>query len=151
MAARQTPTVGSRHHEPRSRPRRSVRWCSLRLLGGCACLLSALACSRPLASDFEPGTGDGMPEAREGALRGALQRLIEAQHSYHETHGRYADHVWHLRLEEPDGVLLRVLQGDARGYAAIARGGEAECAVYSGAARPPRSYLLRSDVVACGP
>jgi hypothetical protein len=118
--------------------------------GFLVCFLGAAAagCARQAVVVSEPGVGTAQAEA---TLRADLERLAEAQNGYYGGNGRYADALSELGLTPAIGVRIDVIQGDRDGFSAIGRAGDAECAVYLGDVRSPRSYLTRPDVVQCRP
>ena len=83
------------------------------------------------------------------SLESELSRLIVAQKAYYEENGYYSGDLESLGFTAGSGVRIDVLQGDSDGFSAIARSGDAECAVFSGDVRAPRGYVSIPDRPAC--
>lgn len=110
--------------------------------------ISLPACSRQ-AVVGSPGTPGADPS--EAAARSELADLHEAQERYFEANGRYTNRLSDLQFSRQLGVDVTIIQGDRRGYSAVAAAGESECAVFGGEARPPRSYVTQPGLVGCRP
>ena len=116
--------------------------------------LGALGCasSREVVVGTDPGgattspTGAGVSTA---SLESELSRLIVAQKAHYEENGYYSGDLGSLGFTAGPGVRIDVLQGDVDGFSAIARSGDAECAVFSGDVRAPRGYVSLPDRPAC--
>ncbi len=106
------------------------------------------ACSRQ-AVVGSPGTPGADPS--EAMAREELADLHAAQERYFEANGRYTNQLSELQFSRQLGVEVSIIQGDRRGYSAVAEAGESECAVFGGEARPPRSYVTRPGLVGCRP
>lgn len=66
--------------------------------------------------------GGGMEESTpHGQLLSGLQSVAERQESHHEANGRFAVWLRTLELEEPEGIELMVLTGNAERWEALAR------------------------------
>lgn len=122
----------------------------------CAALLlafgaGATGCARQAVVASEPGRPGAAGDALESTLRADLQRLLDAQRRYLEREGRYADGLPALGFAPSSGVTVYILQGDRAGFSAIASGGDAECGVYTGSVRAPRTYVTTPDTVGCRP
>ncbi len=125
----------------------SMRKRKERALIACVALLAA-ACSRQAVVGSSPGT-PGTGGSMEATLRTDLGSLHAAEERYFAANARYTN-----RLVEPDfaaspGVDVSIIQGDRRGYSAIATGDGRECAVFGGEARPPRGYVSQPGRVGC--
>jgi hypothetical protein len=96
-----------------------------------------------------PGTPGG--DASEATLRSNLADLHEAEQRFNETNGRYTNQLGDLEFSPAPGIEVSIVQGDRRGYSAIAAAGDSECAVFGGEARPPRSYVAQPGLVGCRP
>ncbi len=112
----------------------------------CGILLSG--CSRQ-AVVGSPGTPGG--DASESTLRSDLDALQVAEQVYFADNGRYTNQLGELEFYPSPGVEVSIVQGDRRGYSAIAATGDSECAVFGGEARPPRSYVTQPGLVGCRP
>lgn len=115
------------------------------------CLLCLCGCA---------GTGAGQETAESPVeagvsvhtLRASLERVAELEEEFFSRYRRHAVSLLELGYEPPSGVDIRLsLDFGPDGYAAVATGGGAECAVFRSPARPPRYYLTRSGAVACSP
>ncbi|MFQ5890641.1 MAG: hypothetical protein ACE5JR_11395 [Gemmatimonadota bacterium] len=106
-------------------------------------------CARQAVVASEPGNPGAVRASVDASLRADLARLAEAQRSYREREGRYADNLAALGFSPTAGVTVSILQGDRNGFSAIANSGDFECAVYSGSIRSPRSYVTSPDAIAC--
>lgn len=95
----------------------------------------------------------GSPAAQvsEATLRSDLSALQQAEERFRSAHDRYTNRLDELEYSPSPGVEVSLVQGDRRGYSAIAAGGGFECAVYGGEARSPRSYVTRPGLVGCRP
>jgi hypothetical protein len=119
--------------------------------------LGALGCasSREVVVGTDPGGTGGAAVSPAGAavstasLESELSRLIVAQKAYYEENGYYSGDLGSLGFTAGSGVRIDVLQGDGDGFSAIARSGDAECAVFSGDVRAPRGYVSIPDRPAC--
>ena len=95
----------------------------------------------------------GAPEAdaSEAAARADLGKLHIAQETYFQANGFYTNQLSELDFSPQLGVDVSIVQGDRRGYSAVAAAGDSECAVFGGEARPPRSYVTQPGLVGCRP
>ncbi len=103
----------------------------------------------PGAATPSGGQAAGGPAVSNQSLLSELQRLSTAQRAFFDQNEYFAADTQSLGFTPASGVRVDVIQGDTNGFSAIARSGEAECAVYSGDVRSPRSYLSAPDVAAC--
>ncbi len=119
-----------------------------RALIACLALLAA-ACSRQavVGSPGTPGAGGSV----EATLRTDLRSLHAAEERYFATNGRYTNQLDQLDFAASPGVDVSIIQGDRRGYSAIASADGRECAVFGGEARPPRGYVSQPGRVGCRP
>jgi hypothetical protein len=113
-----------------------------------AALLATGCAPRQAIVESEPGRAASAGAGQE-VLRSDLRRLADAQETYRAANGYYAVRTADLRFTASAGVRVDVLQGDRGGWSAVAASGDAECGMYQGAVRPPRSYLTESGRVAC--
>lgn len=106
-------------------------------------LALAFAAAVPAALDaFQAG-------APLADARTVLQEVARSQTEYRAAHGRYTASLRALGLRRPADVDVRITAEGAAGYAAVAVADAEECAVYHGAARPPRSYARTAGRIAC--
>ena len=118
--------------------------------------VTACASSRQVIVGTDPGgtgtsgaaqpTGSG---ASTATLQSELSRLATAQKAYFESNDHYAPDLGSLGFKPGSGVRIDLIQGDSDGFSAIAKSGDAECAVFVGGVRSPRSYATSPDVPAC--
>ena len=118
--------------------------------------VSACASSREVVVGTDPGgsgttaggqtTGAAVSNA---SLESELSRLVTAQKAYYEAKDYYAPDLGSLDFKPGSGVRVDLIQGDSDGFSAIAKSGDAECAVFVGGVRSPRSYATSPDVPAC--
>lgn len=115
---------------------------------GCSAVVLLAGCSRQAVVG-----SPGAPAAQvsEATLRSDLGALQQAEERFRSAHDRYTNRLDELEYSPSPGVELSLVQGDRRGYSAIAAGGGFECAVYGGDARSPRSYVTRPGLVGCRP
>ena len=128
---------------------RSMRKWRERALIACLAVVAA-ACSRQAvvgSSPGKPGAG-GSVEATLGADLGSLHA---AEERYFAANGRYTNQLYELDFAASPGVEVSIIQGDRRGYSAIATRDDGECAVFGGEARPPRGYVSQPGRVGCRP
>lgn len=128
--------------------RLSALWVTVMLAAAALGAGTGCAPRQVVVESESPVTGG---QASVERLRSELQRLASAQSDYYRVNGRYADALGPLAFEPASGVRVDIVQGDRSGFSATATAGTAECAIYSGAVRAPRSYLTSPDVVACRP
>lgn len=83
------------------------------------------------------------------SLQSELSRLVTAQKAYFEANDYYAADLGSLDFKPATGVRIDLIQGDSDGFSAVAGSGGAECAVFVGGVRSPRSYATSPDVPAC--
>lgn len=110
--------------------------------------LLLMGCARQ-AVVGSPGTPGA--DASEATLRSDLEALHVAEQVYFADNGRYTNQLGELDFYPSPGVEVSIVQGDRRGYSAIAATGDSECAVFGGEARPPRSYVTQPGLVGCRP
>ncbi len=116
-----------------------------------ACLaLAAATCSRQAVVGSSPGA-PGSGGSVEATLRTDLGSLHAAEERYFAANARYTNRLNQLDFAASPGVDVSIIQGDRRGYSAIATGGDRECAVFGGEARPPRGYVSQPGRVSCRP
>ncbi len=118
--------------------------------------VTACASSRQVIVGTDPGgtgtsgaaqpTGSG---ASTATLQSELSRLATAQKAYFASNDYYAADLGSLGFTPGSGVRIDLIQGDSDGFSAIAKSGDAECAVFVGGVRSPRSYATSPDVPAC--
>ncbi len=109
-------------------------------------LLAGCARQAVVGSSGTPGA-----DASEATLRSDLDALHAAQVSFYSANDRYTNQLEELAFSPSPGVEVSIVQGDSRGYSAIAAAGDSECAVFGGGARPPRSYVTQPGLVGCRP
>ena len=117
---------------------------------------SACASSREVVVGTEPG-GSGPTGAAQttgqavstASLTSELSRLVTTQKAYFEANDYYAADLGSLDFTPGSGVRVDLIQGDSDGFSAIAKSGDAECAVFVGDVRSPRGYASSPDVPAC--
>jgi len=127
------------------------------LLAATLVAIVSLGCasSREVVVGTDPGGAGGANPSPTGAavstasLQSELSRLIVSQKAYYEANGYYAGDLGSLGFTAGSGVRIDLLQGDSDGFSAIAKSGDAECAVYSGDVRAPRGYVSAPDQPAC--
>ena len=112
----------------------------------CGALLAGCSRQAVVGSPGRPG-GD----ASEATLRADLEAFQVAEDVFFADNGRYASDLAELDFLPSPGVDVSIIQGDRRGYSAIAATDDAECAAYGGEARPPRSYVTQPGIVGCRP
>lgn len=112
----------------------------------CGLLLTGCARQAVVGSPGTPGA-----DASEATLRSDLDALQVAEQVYFADNGRYTNQLGELEFYPSPGVEVSIVQGDRRGYSAIAATGDSECAVFGGEARPPRSYVTQQGLVGCRP
>ncbi len=116
------------------------------LIAGLALL--AAACSRQAVVGSSPGT-PGTGGSVAATLRTDLGSLHAAEERYFAANARYTNQLDKLDFAASPGVDVSIIQGDRRGYSAIATGDGRECAVFGGEARPPRGYVSQPGRVGC--
>ena len=117
---------------------------------------SACASSREVVVGTDPG-GSGTTGAAQttgqavstASLTSELSRLVTTQKAYFEANDYYAADLGSLDFTPGSGVRVDLIQGDSDGFSAIAKSGDAECAVFVGDVRSPRGYASSPDVPAC--
>ena len=114
-------------------------------LMACVALLAA-ACSRQAVVGSSPGAPGTSVEA---TLRTDLGSLHAAEERYFAANARYTNQLDQLDFAASPGVDVSIIQGDRRGYSAIATADGRECAVFGGEARPPRGYVSQPGRVGC--
>ncbi|MCL7927231.1 MAG: hypothetical protein M8860_11920 [marine benthic group bacterium] len=122
-----------------------------------AALLLGIGCagSRESGEGTDPGASGSPSTGSAGAVVGTasleseLYRLMVSQGAYFEETGTYARDLESLDFKPGAGVGLDLIEGGRDGFSAVARSGDAECAVYSGQVRSPRGYLSLPDRPAC--
>lgn len=126
------------------------------LLAATLVAIASLGCasSREVVVGTDPGGGGATPSpagptVSTASLQSELSRLIVSQKAYYEENGYYAGDLGSLGFTAGSGVRIDVLQGDSDGFSAIAKSGDAECAVFSGDVRAPRGYVSIPDRPAC--
>jgi hypothetical protein len=127
------------------------------LLAATLVALGSLGCasSREVVVGTDPGGSGTASPPTSGAsvgnasLESELSRLIVSQGAYFEENGYYAGDLGSLDFTPGSGVRIDILQGDSDGFSAIAKSGDAECAVFSGDVRAPRGYVSIPDRPAC--
>lgn len=110
----------------------------LMLAGMAGCSRQAVVADSPTAGP----TGTSL-------LTADLNRLNAQQAEYATANGRYAGTIGDLGFTPSDGVEVSVIQGDDRGFSAIASDGKNECAIYTGEVRAPRAYVNGPNAVFC--
>lgn len=98
----------------------------------------------PVPASPQPGSRPGEP-----GIRRLLRDISAAQERYRASHGRYTASARELGVARVPGMQVRLLAEGARGFSAVAITTDAECAVFHGRARPPRSYARTPGTVAC--
>lgn len=118
--------------------------------------LMACASSREVVVGTDPG-GSGTsgaaqpsgPAVATASLESELSRLVTAQKAYFEANDFYAADLGTIDFTPGSGVRVDLIQGDSDGFSAIAKSGDAECAVFVGDIRSPRGYATTQEVPAC--
>jgi hypothetical protein len=118
--------------------------------------ISACASSREVVVGTDPG-GSGTSGATQttgqavstASITSELSRLVTTQKAYFEANDYYAADLGSLDFTPGSGVRVDLIQGDSDGFSAIAKSGDAECAVFVGDVRSPRGYASSPDVPAC--
>ena len=118
--------------------------------------MSACAGCREVVVGPDPG-GSGTTGAAQStgsvvstaSLTSELSRLMTSQGAYYEANDYYAADLGSLDFTPGSGVRLDLIQGDTDGFSAIAKSGDAECAVFVGEVRSPRGYASSPGVPAC--
>jgi hypothetical protein len=82
-------------------------------------------------------------------VRQVVQQVAAAEAAYRATHGRYTASLRELGMERLPSTDVRIVAEGARGFSVVAIGPDHECAVFHGAARPPRSYARTAARIAC--
>ena len=116
---------------------------------------TACASSREVVVGTDPG-GSGTTGAAQttgqavstASLTSELSRLVTTQKAYFEANDYYAADLGSLDFTPGSGVRVDLIQGDSDGFSAIAKSGDAECAVFVGDVRSPRGYASSPDVPA---
>jgi hypothetical protein len=118
--------------------------------------VSACASSREVVVGTDPGGSGATGGAQStgaavstASLESELYRLVTAQKAYFEANDYYASDLKSIDFTPGSGVRLDLIQGDSDGFSAIAKSGDAECAVYVGDIRSPRGYASSQEVPAC--
>jgi hypothetical protein len=118
--------------------------------------VTACASSREVVVGTDPGgSGTAAPTQTTGDVASTanleyeLSRLVTAQKGYLEANGYYAADLASLEFTPGSGVRVDIIQGDSDGFSAIAKSGDAECAVFAGDVRSPRGYATSQDTPAC--
>ena len=117
---------------------------------------TACASSREVVVGTDPG-GSGTTGAAQttgqavstASLTSELSRLVTTQKAYFEANDYYAADLGSLDFTPGSGVRVDLIQGDSDGFSAIAKSGDAECAVFVGDVRSPRGYASQPGVPAC--
>ena len=120
----------------------------LRTLGVIALFLataSLAGCSRQAVVADTPAAGP----TGTALLTADLNRLNAQQADYASANGRYAGTLEDLGFTASDDIQVSVIQGDSRGFSAIASDGDNECAIYVGEVRAPRGYVNGPNAVFC--
>ena len=98
----------------------------------------------------QPGRGDGPTVEAES---GELWTLVAAQDHYHTLNATYARSLSALEqavgYSPGDDAGIRIIEATESGFAALARRGRIECAVFVGSAKPPRDYAPNEGQVEC--
>lgn len=134
----------------------AMRLKALIAAGVLAVAVSACASSREVVVGTDPG-GSGTTDAAQSSgaavstasLESELYRLVTVQKTYFEANDYYAADLGSLDFTPGSGVRIDLIQGDSDGFSAIAKSGDAECAVYVGDIRSPRGYVASQEVPAC--
>ena len=135
---------------------KATRLTALIAAGVLAVGVSACASSREVVVGTDPGGSgtSGAAQSTGGAvstasLESELYRLVTAQKAYFEANDYYASDLESIDFTPGSGVRIDLIQGDSDGFSAIAKSGDAECAVYVGDIRSPRGYASSQEVPAC--
>jgi len=115
------------------------------LLAVLLCTAGMTGCSRQAVVADSPAA----QPAGTALLTADLNRLNAQQADYMATNGRYAESIGGLGFAPSDGVSVSVIQGDDRGFSAIASDEKNECAIYVGEVRAPRGYVNGPNAVFC--
>lgn len=102
--------------------------------------------------ESEPGRGGAAAPVDQdvlASLQSDLRELADAQEAFRADNGYYAARVATLDWAASAGVRVDIIQGDRNGWSAVASAGEAECGIFHGEVRAPRSYLTDAGQVAC--
>lgn len=109
-------------------------------------ILAAMAgCSRQAVVADSPTAAP----AGTNLLTADLNRLNAQQAEYATANGRYAATIADLGFTPSEGVEVSMIQGDDRGFSAIASDDKNECAIYAGEVRAPRGYVNGPNAVFC--
>jgi hypothetical protein len=92
---------------------------------------------------------EAQPSQPVADVRRIVQHIATAQTAYRAAHGRYTASLRELGIERTRSVDVRIVAEGARGFSIVAVGANEECAVFHGAARPPRNYARTAARVAC--
>lgn len=132
-------------HETR-KTHAAARFCGIVCCGLVICGLLVTGCARQavVGSSGTPGA-----DASEATLRSDLDALDAAEQRFNAANDRYTNQLGELEFSPSPGVEVSIVQGDRRGYSAIAATDDSECAVFGGEARPPRSYVTQPGLVGC--
>jgi hypothetical protein len=104
---------------------------------------------------FVLGAAAAVPAASDAFYRGAtdpravLRQVERAEAEYRAGHGRYSASLRALGMERLAEVEVRIVAEGAAGYSAVATADAEECAVYHGAARPPRNWVRTPGRITC--
>lgn len=115
-------------------------------------LLAVLLCTTGMSGCSRQAVVADSPAAQPTGitlLTADLNRLKAQQADYMSTRGSYAENLESLGFAPSDGVSVSVIQGDARGFSAIASNAKNECAIYVGEVRAPRGYVNGPNAVFC--
>lgn len=99
---------------------------------------------RPTGADAEARPHSHGPDARL-----ALREVAMHQALFRKRVGRYAASLRELGYTPVAGVQVSLTSEGPGSYAAVASYRRSECAVFSGSARPPRSYARQPLAVTC--
>ena len=127
-----------------------------RLIVATLVAIGSIACasSREVVVGTDPGAATAGGQAggatvSNASLESELLRLAVTQEAYYEAKGYYAADLDAIDYTPAAGVRMDLIQGDSDGFSAIARAGDAECALFSGDVRSPRGYATTSGMPAC--
>ena len=139
------------HRTGRTPAARALRFPVIALLA-----LGAFVGCAPRQAIVESDPNAGAPTTGGGGdvlttLRADLRELADAQESFRADRGYYAARTSDLVFTASPGVRVDVIQGDRAGWSAVASStsSDAECGMYQGEVRSPRSYLTDSGVIGC--
>lgn len=114
--------------------------------------LPAAAQQTPRLPPRPTGAGadaEARPHSHSPDARLALREVAMHQALFRKRVGRYATSLRELGYTPVAGVQVSLTSEGPASYAAVASYRRSECALFSGSARPPRSYARQPLAVTC--